>query len=887
MVKKTRANTLLVLAAMTGLPTADLYAQAGEAVQLEEVVVTGSVINSGISSDINALPVQVLTLEQFEYTPANSVADFLHELPSLGNSGSIFQDEGGGGNSNVNLRGAGAQYTLSLVNGRRFGGESDAPDIGALPPEAIGGIEILKTGSSAIYGSDAVAGVVNIKLRDDFEGFQLTGTYGVATRDYNPPDSIADYEDVQVGQPLSGDGSNSRIGALFGTSGDRWRFTGSLSYQDYEGFARPDRELTATRDYRRLGGADQRLPFGRGAPHGIRDFSWTTGDPVQSIDIDRFSPGDVPTSADDFGVWDEDRQRLSGAEQSIAPPMTRRSGHWAASFDINDVTQLYTFGYADNRDQTFSFHEPRVEVVVVPGMPNNVLNEAGLAFVSLDPTVHGFNSVKNDTTNWQGTIGVKGGIGERWDYDLSYTNYDKEIETRGRNGISTSAAQALANSGEFNPFCYRCTSPEVFEQLTGNPTSTTTFNLQTVDAVLSGELLEYGAGTLSAAIGYQLRDGEGEFEIDEESQSFDEWFTGSLGFPIADSRRVHAYFAEVFVPLYRGNAGDFVSSAEITAAVRTEDYSDFDGATVGQGLGRIAFLDDQVILRVGYAESFRAPDIAALILPQVTNTNFTGRIFDPVRGGFLDLDVTSGGNPDLGPEEGLSTNIGIVLRPDAIPGLYFSADFWTLEIDGLIRAPDAQGILFGFETAGSVIRDPVTLYPTVDVTLQNSGTREIEGWDFALSYDMETGWGNFNFYGNASYFTKFEDSVGDFTQDFLGEYVGDLATPKFRFAGGMNWRRNAWDAGLSFHYYGSYKDRFAPLDVVRNVDEQYTTDIQVGYDFGVGNADSFFSGLRLFAGVENLFDQDPPLVVESANGWDRFFGDIVGQYVYGGARITF
>ncbi|MEM7692101.1 MAG: TonB-dependent receptor plug domain-containing protein, partial [Pseudomonadota bacterium] len=855
----------------------------GASAPADNFVVVGSRIARD-GQDITAQPVQYLSREQFELTPAENVADFLQELPvNNGFTSSTYNNEYAGGNSTINLRGVGDQYTLVLINGRRFGGET-APDIGALPPEAISGIEILKTGSSAIYGSDAVAGVVNIKLRDDFEGVQLTGTYGVATRDFNPPASIADYEDVQVGAPLSGDGSNSRIGALFGTSGDRWRFTGSVSYQDYEGFARADRDVTATRDYRRFGGADRR-GF-RGAPHTLINF--LTGE-FQSIDISRFEPGYVPTSADDFVAFNGDLQRLSGAEQGVAPPMERYSGHWSASYDINENTKLYTFGYVDYREQEFVYHEPRVDInFIAPNNPNNVIGAPFFGFISFDPTVHGFNSEDIETTNWQGTIGVEGRIGERWNYDVSYTNWDREIEIVGKNAVSVSAAQELVNSGELNPFCYRCTSPEVFAQLTANPVQVITDGLESFDLLFTGELLEYDAGAVSLAFGYQFRGVDGAVKPDEVAQTFDQFNRAPL-FPGEGSRDVDAYFAELFVPLYRGGDGDFVTSAEVTAAVRRESYSDFGDATVSQGLGRVVFIDEHLILRAGFAESFRAPAIAQLIEPVITAQNASGFFFDPVRGGFLDLDITNGGNPDLVPEDGESTNMGIVVRPEAVPGLYFSADYWTLEIDGIIRRADIQGVLNGTETGGSITRDPVTQYPTVDRRLSNSGLREIAGWDFALSYGMESNAGSFDFYANASYFTEFEDSAGGETQVFLAEFINDLATPRFRFAGGVNWRKAAWDAGLSFHYFGSYRDRFeaGDLAVNRKVDEQYTADLQVGYDFGMARNDSPLDGLRVFVGVENIFDQDPPWLAESANGWDRFYGDIVGRYVYGGARVTF
>ena len=131
---------------------------------------------------MTAQPVQMLTRQQFDLTPAQSVADFLRATPiNNGISDSATTDEYSGGNSSINLRGVGARYTLVLVDGKRFGGE-DTPDIGAVPVEAIEGIDILKSGASALYGSDAVAGVVNIRLREDVEGLEFHTSYGDATK---------------------------------------------------------------------------------------------------------------------------------------------------------------------------------------------------------------------------------------------------------------------------------------------------------------------------------------------------------------------------------------------------------------------------------------------------------------------------------------------------------------------------------------------------------------------------------------------------------------------------------------------------------------------------------------------------------------------------------
>lgn len=883
MVDYTCARKLVAAVAAASSSIAAGQGQEGPG-KLEEVLVTGSVIERGIPSDINALPVQVLTRQQFDYTPAESVADFLHELPSVGAGNSIYQDEYSGGDSSVNLRGAGPQYTLVVVNGRRFGGE-DTPDIGALPPEAVGNMEVLKTGSSAIYGSDAVAGVINIKLRDDFEGFQVNATYGAPTTDYDPDPAIADIEDVLVGRGQSGDGSNARIGTLFGFKLDRLSFTGSFTYQDFEGFARNDRALTATRDRRRFGGPDRRSTY-YGHPHRVILADGTE----VNIDTDRFEPGYVPTSPADFVPFSGDRRYLSSGEQGVAPPMERYSGHWSASFELNESARLYSFGYYDQREQVFVSNEPRFDSVLAADNPNNVFGEEVFVVSSLNPDQFGYMNEEFDVTNYQATVGIEGKIGERWNYDLSLSDYDKTIEEFYQNDSTGTRVQQQVDLGNFNPLCYYCTSDETFANMTLSPSYEERNELQSFDITIGGDLFVYAAGTVAAAVGYQRRESNFSFTPDEVwlREDADFWWYGSIDAPTSGSRDVDAYFAEVVLPVYQGASDSLVTSAELTGAIRREEYSDFGKADVAQLLGRLALFDEQLIIRAGYAESFRAPDLVQLNDPVISEFFTGGLFFDPVRGGFLSYTEIRGGNVDLGPEEGESINLGIILRPDFIPGLYVSIDRWELEISGVIREPNVQGLFDGTETVGTIVRDPVTLEPTLDLRLDNGGLRELAGWDFALNYPIETELGDFEVFGNATLMTKFEDSNAGVTTDFLGEYdQGVGAVPEWRFAGGVNWRRQGWDAGFGLHYFDGWRDTFEPLDIDRELDGTWMTDLQVGYNFGFADPEGVLSGLRVFAGVENMFNEKPQFTVESPDGWDRFFSDLRGRYVYGGIRMTF
>jgi iron complex outermembrane recepter protein len=858
---------------------------------VEEVVVVGSAIrNRSVESDTAALPIQYITIDQFENTPAESVADFLHELPITGQSVSRYTNEHGGGSSSLNLRGIGDQYTLVLVDGRRFGGE-DLPDIGALPPEAIQGVEILKTGSSAIYGSDAVAGVVNIRLRKDFQGLELFASYGRSTVDESPHPTVANYEDIKIGGQRSGDAANIRFGALFGFEADKLSYTGSLSYQENDGFERADRTITATRDFRPWGGHDGRSTF-YGAPHRIRLLDGPMAGEQFSVDLDRFEPGYVPTDLGDFVAYDQERQGLSAGERAIAPPFQRISSHWAVDYEFSDRVNLYSRGYIDWRQQDFFTHEPRMTetMQVAADNPHNMFGVDAEVFYSFDPERHGYMTSDFETLNVQGTVGLEGSITERWEYDVGVTSYRKGVRDHYINDPIPALAQALVDSGEFNPFCYRCVSDDLFDQMIApaGAVRDTVNKSNTADATISGDLFDWGQHTVQAAIGYQYRYVEASFRPDSTWQTTDFGWRGGPSEADSDSRSVNAYFVEVLVPLYDADDDAAITSAEISGAIRNETYSDFGGATVSQLLGKVGLFGEQLIVRAGIAESFRAPTVEDLTDPTSTSTNVSGFWFDPVRDEFGALDFINGGNPNLEPEEGESLNLGVIVRPNALPELFLSLDYWSLEIDGIIRSPDIQSLLNGTETAGSVTRDPVTLYPTVDTRPDNGGIRKMSGFDMSSTYLFETGIGELSLYANASYLTKFEESAAGATLYYLETWTRNQGgVPKLRTKIGVDWQYNALDASVGMHYYSSYRDVFESLNVDREVGSQTEMDVQVGYNFADKGRSGPLSGLRVFLGVENVFNERPKLVFSSADGWDRFYGDLRGRYVYGGAKLAF
>ena len=837
---------------------------AEEDIDIDEIVVVGSSIRkSAAALDMGSQPIELVTDRQFKITSAKSIADYLRRLPlNTGESDSPTTDEYGGGNSSINLRGVGDQYTLVTVNGRRFGGE-DTPDIGAIPTEAIESVQILKGGASAIYGSDAVAGVVNIKLKEQFKGIEVNTSYGNTTRT---------------------DAASFRTTAVFGLTEDKFSFTGSVAYQERGGIQKQDRELTASRDYRAFGGRDRRSSF-VGNPHQIFTFG---GDQL-SLDLSQFQVGETGATAADYVDFDRETQAVSTNELGTYPESNRISAHWNTTYElVEDKLTFFSYGYGDRRHQEFLANQPIVDVIVPVDNPYNPFGQPVQAVYFFGPNESAPMTETFDTTNVQVTTGFNGTI-EGINYEIAYSHYQKDISEKYENDIDVNAAQAAAertDSTAFNPFGYWANSAVQLDGLSPTSRYNSQNKVRTIDAKINGDLFEWSAGTVKFAAGYEHRDVSFDFEPDESWQNAEYWWLGGPVSPTSGSRKVDAFFGELNVPLYENtDEGALVTSAEITGAVRNEKYSDYGSSTVSQFSGRVSFLDDTVALRASYAESFKAPSVNALNRPTRTSVEAGGFYFDPVRDGFLPVTRITGGNTGLDAEKGETINVGVVYRPDSDSNLLFKIDYWNLNISNIIVSPDGQSLLDGTATSGAITRDPITQMPTLDLRLDNGGTRKAAGFDIGAYYQIPTDeWGTFSFDLNATYLTKFEDSGDDVVVKYLDTWSSQVGPiPKLRAVLATQWNYGNWDFANIVHYSGGYEDELVGV-VTRRVKAYVTADLQASYYF---DEDSALGGLQLYGGLENIFNADLPFVAESSDGWDRAIADYRGRFFYIGARKKF
>ncbi len=827
---------------------------------LQEVVVTGSNIRSNVEVERGALPVELITAERFQKTAGESIADLLRSQPVVaGFNTTPANDEYGGGNTSVNLRGIGDQYTLVLVNGRRFGGE-DVPDIGAIPTEAIESVEILKNGASAIFGSDAVAGVVNIKLKSRFEGLQLVSSYGNTT---------------------SHDASFRRVAILAGKSFDRLHLTGSLSWQDRNGIERQDRAISASRDFRPFGGIDRRSTFAL-IPNNI----FLPDDTSVSIDVSRFGPGQGSLDPADF-VAPADSQKWSGNEIGTYPPYRRLSGHWLGEFELLDSRlRLFAEGYFDRRDQRFTYVAAQTYVDVPASNPYNPFGEDVGVYYQFGPNELPLLFSDYETKNLQSSFGVRGDLGE-YRYELSYTRYRKTVDSKNYNDVVYASAQAAVERTDataLNVFGYWANSPEQLAGLTDVSGLHLGNDIDTIEARVSGPLLRIPTGSVDFAAGAAHRKVDFSYVPDETWRTVETYWSGLNTEVKHGGRKVDSAYAELRVPLMQASQTGTVNALEIGGASRYEKYDDFGSATVGQLNARLAMLDEALVLRASAAQAFKAPSVDNLTAPQ-TQSLLQGLV-DPFFDGVAPVNVIEGGNPGLKPEKADTYDAGIVWSPR---GARYSlkADYWQIDLKDLIDIPDAQSILFGTSPNGSLTRDPDTGLATVDTRLDNGGNRRVRGIDFGAAYTVQTaGAGRFAFDLNATRLLEFKTRFGGVVDDHLaGTSLGVI--PKWRSVLGTYWDRAGWEAAFFLHYSEGVPDLFGDLPPRRTKD-YWTGDLQLAYRFddqaaGLGGA---LRNLRLHIGVENLWDTELPFMNRFADGYDRSIADYRGRYVYFGLQKT-
>ncbi|MEJ2384218.1 MAG: TonB-dependent receptor [Xanthomonadales bacterium] len=815
-------------------------------------------------------PVNVFDRETLEATGVTLLGEFFRYLPqALGQVSELAQGSSFAGAEGVDLRGIGIDNTLTLLNGKRVaayarnGASEPFVDINAIPIAAIERVEILNDGASAIYGSDAVAGVVNIILREEFDGLQLGGGYLTTTE---------------------GDGDEWTADLVWGRTGERTRVLATVSVSDKSPILARDREGTADVDYSDVGGPN------------FRAFNST---PANYFSLDSFQAiadaecGVEPKIADIetfpfFGdvclfnyAW---FQQLTYDRQAL-------SGNMVVTHDFDTgVTGRIEVLYSHRKNRALLAPSPVIGGLIPANHPNNPYG--ALLEIAGRPLDTGNRIFDTSADTYRVVAGLEGAWKDwAWSADLLLSG--NQTDTDRLNAVySDRYYAALAGSGGpsgdqwYNPFgAHPSNDPELIDWMT----TRTRFGADSEENALDLEASTFfGAlpgGAVGFAAGLQYRE-QSLDEFADEVERSGQLAGGSQITQITADRDILAAYAEFKLPL--------LSTVEAQLAVRYDEYSDF-GSSTNPKMALAWRPGDAWLFRASYGTSFRPPTFTELFNPETFNSGFyedvercevTGAPADCAQ---REYPVRDTGNPELEPESGESTLFGVVWSPGFLDGFDLEVDYWRFEHSDRIVQLDPQLILDAKNNDG-VTRLPPSAEdialgipgPIVELTRTylNSDRLVTSGVDVSGRYLWQSRTGmRFDttlMYTYVGDYTLKDAAVGSRESgiNFAGRHYNlEFGIPRHRGNLNINWQNGAHGMAANVRYTGDYEGAFdVTIDGASRphiVDAYTTLDLQYTYQFGA-------DATRIRLGCRNCFDNDPP---------DTFLYLGEGLYDYRGAMV--
>ncbi|MBA6223322.1 TonB-dependent receptor [Colwellia sp. MB02u-18] len=847
-------------------------AVAAEKDSVERIQVTGSHIQR---TDMEGpSPLTSLSAEDIANSGVTDLIGLFTKLPMAGQGTFSTQgnssDNTSNGGSSVSLRGLGADSTLILVNGRRvsvspFANNIDTAfvDINNIPLAAIKRVDILKDGASATYGSDAVAGVINIILRDDVEGAEIS---------------------AKLGDTADGGGKEKNLSIVWGSSTEKSSHTFALDYFDREEILYADRDYSKSANQKALRPND---PF-------ATDFRSSSGFPgtiaLASDSTNRLPDtfgNDVCAEADIVG----NLCRYDYAPVMTSVPATERASFiYLGKYEINDNLR----GFAELNGQ----HSK----TTIRGAGSPSFNELFMAgdnvnhpFANL-PT-HEFyqqdltmrrrmldigNREKRVTSNYyRSIIGLQGEIKD-WSWEVAYNYIKSESTERGVNGFPNSRrTQEAIDSGLWNPFEPSSNSQESLDFIETTTTRIGKSTSKSFDGKISGSLMEMAHGDLGLAVGVEYR--EESISDNPDDQFLRGEVFGTEATQANGSRDNTSIFAELAIPV--------LDNLEVQVAVRHEDYSDF-GTTTDPKVAFIWQTTDSLSLRGSYGTAFRAPSLHQIGLG---NTDESPNLVDSVRCAAVgnvnkacepqEYTAVLSGNDDLGPEESKSYNLGLIY--ELADNMDFSVDYYDYDIENVITK-DTQ---FKFSTLGndpsvverlpsSVAGDPGEVVRIFD-QYENIGNITTSGLDVEANYGLETDMGDFRFTYALNYVLSYEDARPNADGSMrIDTQEGDFEQPEVRWSFNTVWVQGDWNASMAVNYVGEFKqDAAVAAEGMNDIDSLTTVDTTVNY---IGIKDTTLS-----IGATNLFNEEPPFSYHDFTGFVSGTHNSQGRFVYVKASYKF
>jgi len=828
---------------------------------LQEVVVTGSRLRTTDKEG----PQEVETFDhgQIAYSGQDSVSDFLGTLPSVSLAASTTAS---GLASTVSLRGLPIGTTLVLLNGRRMestglawwftGG--DFFNLSNIPLAAVQKIEIVESGSSAVYGSDAIAGVVNIITDQRFNGFAADAKYGWA-------------KDTNV----------VRADLVWGRQWDQGGFSVVGSYDIDGGLLNSNRLLTASNDYTRYGGPDLNFPdcspgnvFSvdgaplAGAPAGSRaTFAAVSG---------KATSGKPGPSQFTYGVLNQCSISNGG---SIMPTLHRAGllaqGHLELGNSLTLFSELmYTHvNQEDPAAYQVLFGTPAFQEYTVSA--SNPFNPFGATVGVAEQLQNALVSQNLSTDFFRPLLGVRGKLPRGWQWEISaWQSADWSQDVLTNFLPNTSAIQNALNASDpsmaLNPFVTGPVAPRSLLKTLFADGDLKMLGLdRSAEAFIRGPILSLPAGDVQTVVGGDYV--RSELKLNEINDGVD-----PPGSRRDFSRRYYAVFGEARIPLI-AHGGDAKARTvlAVTAAGRRDQYSDFGGDTTEQFGLELRPLDN-LLVRGTYASAFKAPSLPNLYAPDTTAPSVLLSNTGPI-----DVQLTIGGNLRLRPLTGHSHTLGAVYSGQEIPGLTLSVTAWEVVENNDIQSLPAELIVDSAnEFPGRVVSNSAGEIVSVNDTPVNFGSIDVAGVDYRADYQRAIGRGILGVHLNGTEVYHYRESLipgASATEAVsVAQDNGDWA-PRWKGSLGVDWKVGPVSAHVTGRYTSIYQDYD---DSMRRNGNFWILDTDWRWDFG--SSAGGLEGAYIEVGGTNLLNRAPQFSNYGFDltGYDVAQMSIVGRSLY-------
>lgn len=949
--------SVISLCVISALAKSAMAAETNEEEKLQEnkVTVTGSQIKGVDLAD--AQPLKVISADDIKKSNASTLSELLKDLGVFrGGDGSFNTSTSGAlststpaGMAAATLRGLGASSTLTLVNGRRIAASSFAAgnvnfvDVNGIPLAAIERIEVLATGASATYGADAVAGVVNYILKDDYDGAEVTLSY--------------------ADSPQNTDESKKGISVTFGRSSASSNFLATLDYFNRDDFKYSDREQTASTFFPIFGAGIYPSIYWRDSTSGFAEV-----DPACPDDQVFFDPefGDASCAFDPNPYFD------------VFAPLKTLSSSFSLTKDVTETTQVFADFLYSTRESTASS---------TPNQFRGIDDSTRSAFVSTNnpgflATPSSFQSFVDsgasdfrvrgrflaprkigiETESFHMSGGLKGFV-NLWDWETALTYSKNESTQKALAGIYNRFSFNAALFGElcvdgstnctpgvdgiwFNPFSGQVGNAQALSIMEEDVTRTGKSEVLGLDLKVSGGITEIAGNTVSVAYGVEFRnekisDNPSELAVASDTNNYIPDVLGFGSSRVSAERDQYALFAEAFVPL-----SDRFS---LQLAGRYDHYDNF-GGDFNPKVGFKWTVNDSLVLRGTWATSFRAPSLSQSGI-ELRTTSFTANCIADTQvfcanqadvGGFS-LEI---GNPNLMPETSESISYGLVWS--ATDDITITADAWMFEHDNIIDV-DAEGLIAralqnpqefaycGLVPQGEIgividnewcgfygVADGENLTPDIlqdsisdaaffdssdplgvnsTFQLENVGSQTVSGFDLTYTQYLDTdSIGRFTLLFDSTYLSEFDRNRTALSR--TEDLAGTFRYPRIVASLKVKWSYEDLFASLAANYTHHYYDEvsllgelnadpsdptnYDALDYIRDTqgieavpELNRTVPSWTVMDAKIGK--DFGDDITVTFGINNLFDRDAPFVYGRYLNADLLNHNVMGRYY----RVTY